>query len=95
MIDAISVLYDAFSKLGRKKGEISSSWNGSREAICATGSVIGSPVPFELGEKIAKYIRKVRLDLLLVRPSWWVGTTFTLLHPQPDSGETPHFNKRS
>lgn len=68
MYDAISVLHEAFVKFGRKKaGEPTtnlspSGWqNGSREAaaVCATGSVIGAPVPFELGERIGKWIRKV------------------------------------
>lgn len=35
--------------------------NGSREIHCGTGPDFMDPiVPFELGEKIAKYIRKVR-----------------------------------
>jgi len=71
MYDAVSVLFDAFTKMTRKKpdffhqpGAVSPTGvklNGTREVHCATGrDFTGSPVPFELGEKIAKYIRKVR-----------------------------------
>lgn len=72
MYDAITVLYDAFTKMTRKKSdffhpagggvsETGVKLNGTREVHCATGrDFTGSPVPLLLGEKIAKYIRKVR-----------------------------------
>jgi hypothetical protein len=75
MYDAMSVLQDAFSKMTRKKPDYFSSgspassstsssstfrWNGTRDVHCATGrDFTGSPTPFEMGERIAKNIRKV------------------------------------
>jgi hypothetical protein len=75
MYDAMSVLQDAFSKMTRKKPDYFSSgspassstsstfrWNGTRDVHCATGrDFTGSPTPFEMGERIAKNIRKVHL----------------------------------
>ncbi len=67
MYDAISVLAEAFSKMYKKKLDIFQSGingfsrtNGTRDVNCATGGDFsGSPLPFENGEKIAKFIRKV------------------------------------
>lgn len=69
MYDAISVLAEAFSKMYKKKLDIFQSssgingflrTNGTRDVHCATGGDFsGSPTPFENGEKIAKFIRKV------------------------------------
>lgn len=39
--------------------------NGTRDVNCATGGdFTGSPIPFENGEKIAKFIRKVGFILI-------------------------------
>lgn len=66
MYDAISVLGEAFSKMYKKKMEFLQPGingfraNGTRDVHCATGGdFTGSPPPFEHGEKIAKFIRKV------------------------------------
>lgn len=74
MFDAISVLAEAFSKMYKKKLDIFQQpssgingllrTNGTRDVHCATGGDFsGSPPPFENGEKIAKFIRKVSLRL--------------------------------
>lgn len=71
MYDAISVLAEAFSKMYKKKLDIFQQpssgingllrTNGTRDVHCATGGDFsGSPPPFENGEKIAKFIRKVK-----------------------------------
>ncbi len=72
MYDAISVLAEAFSKMYKKKLDIFQQpssgingllrTNGTRDVHCATGGDFsGSPPPFENGEKISKFIRKVRV----------------------------------
>ncbi len=51
--------------------------NGSREVHCGTGpDFMDSVVPFELGEKIAKHIRKVSpaSDLSFSKPGWTAAT---------------------
>jgi len=69
MYDSISILAEALSRMYKKKVDIfqpSSGFNGflrangTREVSCATGGAFtGSPIPFENGEKIAKFFRKV------------------------------------
>jgi len=50
--------------------------NGSREVHCGTGpDFMDSVIPFELGEKIAKHIRKVRTFFLAHSP----GLGFTII----------------
>ncbi|CAL8101103.1 unnamed protein product [Orchesella dallaii] len=69
MYDAILVLGEAFSKMYKKKLDFLQTGtngfrpNGTRDVHCATGGdFTGSPPPFENGEKIAKFIRKVEMD---------------------------------
>jgi hypothetical protein len=76
MFDAISVLQEAFFRLGRRKWEGGGGrGNGSREGggVCGAGSFSGAGAPSEWGERVAKYMRKVREIVKRGFGRIWIG----------------------